>query len=196
MLTPETKKTMGFSRRQFLQTTGAAALSAPALVGHAQAPVALRFSSSMTADDNAAHYVWYQRMQANLKAAVGDAVRLDYFPNNQLGKESDVVQQVKVGAIDMMVTGSSIWATVLPEIGMLDLGYLFDNYQHMARVAEGSVGKSLNDMLQQRAGCTILTWASHFGPRNVYSKQQIKSLADIKGVKLRVLPTPAFIETC
>ena len=50
-------------------------------------------------------------------------------------------------------------------------------------------------MLQQRAGCSVLTWASHFGPRSVYTKAPVKSLADIKGVKLRVLPTPAFIET-
>jgi tripartite ATP-independent transporter DctP family solute receptor len=183
------------TRRRFLQASTAATLAAP-LLGQAQAPVALRFSSSMTADENAAHYVWYQRFAANLKNAVGDAVKLDYFPNNQLGKESDVVQQVKVGAIDMMVTGSSIWATVLPEIGMLDLGYVFDSYDHVGRAMEaGGVGKSFNDMLQQRAGCTILTWASHFGPRNVYTKQQVKSLAEIKGVKLRVLPTPAFIET-
>jgi tripartite ATP-independent transporter DctP family solute receptor len=106
-----------------------------------------------------------------------------------------VVQQVKVGSIDMMVTGSSIWATVLPEIGMLDLGYLFDSYVHASRALDASVGASLNDMLQKRTGCTILTWASHFGPRNVYTKAQVRSLAEIKGVKLRVLPTPAFIET-
>ena len=49
-------------------------------------------------------------------------------PCHQLGKESDVVQQVKVGSIDMMLTGSSIWATVTPQLGMLDLGYLFDSY--------------------------------------------------------------------
>ena len=182
------------SRRQFIQTAGAASLAGSSLLAHA-APLALRFSSSMTADDNAAHYVWYQRMQANLQKAVGDAIRLDYFPNNQLGKESDVVQQVKVGAIDMMVTGSSIWATVLPELGMLDLGYMFDSYAHAAKAMEGKAGTALNELLQKRAGCSILTWASHFGPRNVYTKAQVKSLADIKGVKLRVLPTPAFIET-
>jgi tripartite ATP-independent transporter DctP family solute receptor len=164
-------------------------------IARAQSSIPLRFSSSMTADDNAAHYVWYQLLQANLKTAVGDAIKLDYFPNNQLGKESDVVQQVKVGSIDMMVTGSSIWATVLPEIGMLDLGYLFDSYAHASRALDASVGASLNDMLQKRTGCTILTWASHFGPRNVYTKAQVRSLAEIKGVKLRVLPTPAFIET-
>lgn len=184
------------SRRRLIQSAGAAALAGvPALTFGQAAPVTLRFSSSMTADDNAAHYVWYQLFAANLKAAVGDAVKIDYFPNNQLGKESDVVQQVKVGSIDMMVTGSSIWATVLPEIGMLDLGYLFDSYAHASKALEASVGASLNDMLQKRVGCTILTWASHFGPRNVYTKAQVKSLGDIKGVKLRVLPTPAFIET-
>ncbi|MGJ7510215.1 TRAP transporter substrate-binding protein [Variovorax sp. GT1P44] len=186
------------SRRRFVQA--ATAVTLPALTGfpaivRAQVPISLRMSSSMTADDNAAHYVWYQRFQANLKAATGDAIKLDYFPNNQLGKESDVVQQVKVGSIDMMVTGSSIWATALPEIGMLDLGYVFESYAHAAKVLEGTVGTTLNGMLQQRAGCTILTWASHFGPRNVYTKAQVRSLVEIKGVKLRVLPTPAFIET-
>ena len=186
------------SRRRFVQAGSAATLATLAgvpAVGRAEPVVRLRFSSSMTADENAAHYVWYQRFQANLTAAVGDSIKLDYFPNNQLGKESDVVQQVKVGAIDMMVTGSSIWATVLPEIGMLDLGYLFDSYGQAARVLDASVGASLNEMLQKRVGCNILTWASHFGPRSVYTKAQIKSLADLKGVKLRVLPTPAFIET-
>lgn len=186
------------SRRRLVHAGSAASLAALAGVpfaARAQSPVALRFSSSMTADDNAAHYVWYQRLEANLKAAVGDRIRIDYFPNNQLGKESDVVQQVKVGSIDMMVTGSSIWATVLPELGMLDLGYVFDSYAHVAKAMDGTAGTQLNNLLQQRTGCSVLTWTSHFGPRCVYTKAQIKSLADIKGVKLRVLPTPAFIET-
>ena len=186
------------SRRRLVQAGTAASLAALAgfpAVTRAQTAIALRFSSSMTADDNAAHYVWYQRFQANLRAAVGDAIKIDYFPNNQLGKESDVVQQVKVGSIDMMVTGSSIFATISPEIGMLDLGYVFDNYAHVARAMEGTAGATLNDILQKRSGCTVLTWASHFGARSVYTKAPVKSLADIKGVKLRVLPTPAFIET-
>lgn len=188
------------SRRCFVRSASAAALAAA--VGHpllshaqAQAPIALRFSSSMVADQNAAHFVWHQKFEAALKAAVGERIRVDYFPNNQLGKESDVVQQVKVGAIDMMVSGSSIWATLVPEFGMLDLGYLFDSYAHAAKVLDGSVGAGLNEMLRQRSGCSVLTWASHFGARSVYTKAPVKSLAEVKGVKLRVLPTPAFIET-
>jgi tripartite ATP-independent transporter DctP family solute receptor len=186
------------SRRRFVTGSAAAALgygvglAAPAA---AQTVISLRFSSSMVADQNAAHFIWYQRFAANLKAAVGERVKLDYFPNNQLGKESDVVQQVKVGSIDMMVTGSSIWATVAPEFGMLDLGYVFDSYAHVAKALDGGVGNSLNKILQAKTGCSVLAWASHFGARSVYTKNPVKSLADVKGVKLRVLPTPAFIET-
>ena len=43
---------------------------------------------------------------------------------------------------------------------MLDLGYLFDSYAHVAKVLDGPVGASLNALLQKRAGCSVLTWAA------------------------------------
>jgi len=187
-----------FPRRRFLAS---AALGSLALAGGrperagAQSAVTLRISSSLTADQNSAHYIWYQRFAANVKAAVGPRVILEFFPNSQLGKEADVVQQVKVGSIDMMITGSSIWATVAPELGMLDLGYVFDSNAHAAKALDGGVGPNLAKILQDRTGCVVIAWASHFGPRSVYTKTPVTSLAEIKGVKLRVLPTTAFIET-
>ena len=187
------------SRRQFVQTTSAASVALAATgfgsLAGAQSTITLRMSSAHLPDLNSAHFAWQQLMEANLKKAVGDKIKIDYFPNNQLGKESDVVQQVKVGSIDMMLTGSSIWATVIPQFGMLDLGYLFDSYEHVAKALDSGVGTKLNDMLQKGTGCQVITWSAHYGARNVYTKQPVKSLTDIKNVKLRVLPTPAFIET-
>src|SRR3954452_10933637 len=185
------------SRRQFVAASvaGLSAASCWARPAGAQSVIALRVSSSMPADDNAAHYAWHQFFAANLKDAVGDRIRLDYFPNSQLGKEADVVQQVKIGSIDMMLTGSSIWATVAPELGMLDLGYLFDSYAHVFKSLDGGVGEKLARIVQERTRCTIIGWGAHFGSRSVYTKQPVHNLAEIKGVKLRVLPTTAFIET-
>ena len=105
------------------------------------------------------------------------------------------MQQVKVGSIDIMLTGSSIWATVAPEFGMLDLGYVFDSYAHMARALDGGVGASLAEILRGRTGCTIMGWGSHFAARSVYTKAPVRSVAELKGVKVRVLPTSAFIDT-
>ena len=99
------------SRRRFLATASAGALAltgAFAPRARAQAPITMRISSSMSADANAAHYIWYERFAANVQSALGDKVKLAYFPDSQLGKEADIVQQVKVGSVDMMITGSSI----------------------------------------------------------------------------------------
>ncbi|HVY04587.1 MAG TPA: TRAP transporter substrate-binding protein [Burkholderiales bacterium] len=184
------------SRRRFLAAASGCAITAafPARV-RAQGTIALRISSSLTADQNSAHYIWYQRFSANLKAATGGRVTADYFPNSQLGKEADVVQQVKVGSIDVMLTGSSIWATVAPEFGMLDLGYVFESFAHMGKALDGGVGASLAQILLGRTGCTVMGWGSHFAARSVYTKLPVTSLAALKGVKLRVLPTSAFIDT-
>ena len=186
------------SRRQFLATASAGTLALTgtfAAPARAQSAITMRISSSMSADQNAAHYIWYERFAANVKSALGDRVTLGYFPDSQLGKEADIVQQVKVGSVDMMITGSSIWATVAPEFGMLDLGYVFDSYPHAFKALDGGVGEQLAKILSDRTGCTVLGWASHFGPRSVYTRNPVKGLAELKGVKLRVLPAPAFIET-
>jgi tripartite ATP-independent transporter DctP family solute receptor len=186
------------SRRRFLAVASVSAAVVCAGIpvrARAQNKIALRTSSSLTADQNSAHYIWYQRFAANLGTAVGSRISADFFPNSQLGKEADVVQQVKVGSIDIMLTGSSIWATVAPEFGMLDLGYVFDSYAHMARALDGGVGASLAEILRSRTGCTIMGWGSHFAARSVYTKAPVNSIAELKGVKLRVLPTSAFIDT-
>ena len=134
------------SRRQFLATASAGTLAltgAFAKPARAQTVIAMRISSSMSADQNAAHYIWFERFAANVQSGLGDRVKLSYFPDSQLGKEADIVQQVKVGSVDMMITGSSIWATVAPEFGMLDLGYVFDSYPHAFKALDGGVGGQL-----------------------------------------------------
>ncbi|WP_233233767.1 TRAP transporter substrate-binding protein [Bordetella sp. LUAb4] len=184
------------SRRAFLQTAaaGAAALAAPNIMA-APAAVALRCSSSQPADQSAAQFIWYDRFAANLKQAVGDRIRVDFFPNGQLGKEADVVQQVRLGSVDMMITGSSIWATALPELALLDMGFLFDSWDHVNKSVDAGVGAQFDKLLQERTGCTFLGWGNHFNARSVYTKKPVLREADLKNVKLRVLPTPIFVET-
>src|SRR4051812_25528492 len=99
------------SKRTFLKSSlavaGAALTGAPVFAQGA--PVTFRMSSTLPADpNNSSHFVWYERFAANLKPAVGDKVVVNFFPSDQLGKEADVVQQVRLGSVDMMISGSSI----------------------------------------------------------------------------------------
>jgi TRAP-type C4-dicarboxylate transport system substrate-binding protein len=95
----------------------------------------------------------------------------------------------------MMISGGSIWATVLPEIGALDLGFLFDNLNHATKAIDGGVAAFYDKLFLERTGITVLGWGFQVGARSVYTKTPVSSVAQLKGVKLRVLPTKAFIDT-
>jgi len=142
-----------------------------------------------------AHYIWYQRFSAIWEPQWVPGFRPIFSRTASSARKPTWCNRSKVGSIDIMLTGSSIWATVAPEFGMLDLGYVFDSYAHMARALDGGVGASLAEILRSRTGCTIMGWGSHFAARSVYTKAPVNSIAELKGVKLRVLPTSAFIDT-
>ena len=119
------------SRRKFLTTASAGTLAVTvtfARPGRAQSTITMRVSSSMSADQNAAHFIWYERFAANLKSGLGDRVTLGYFPDSQLGKEADIVQQVKVGSVDMSVipaaaaSSTAYWISGLSTTGSISLG--------------------------------------------------------------------------
>jgi TRAP-type transport system periplasmic protein len=187
--------TVSITRRAFaLGTT--AALATPLLRGAASAaPVTLRLSSSLPADPNSAHWLWYDQFAKSLKAKVGDAIAIQYFPDNQLGKESDVVGSVKLGVVDMMVSGSSIWSTLAPEIGVLDLGYLFPTMNAAGPILDGAAGEQLSKILADKAGVEVVAWGYSFGGRNVTSRGIATNPAELKGQKIRVLPVANFVAT-
>jgi tripartite ATP-independent transporter DctP family solute receptor len=152
-------------------------------------------SSSLPSEPNSAHWVWYERFAQGLKSKVGDQITVNYFPDNQLGKEADIVGQVKLGIVDMMISGSSIWATVAPEVGVLDLGFLFPTLEASGTLLDGDAGRRLNAIFADKAGVEVLAWGVSFGGRNVTARAPAPTPADIKGMKLRVLPVPNFVAT-
>ncbi|HZG27422.1 MAG TPA: TRAP transporter substrate-binding protein [Ensifer sp.] len=188
---------LSISRRTFMTGVAAATLGATTLAAPARAAraIKLRVSSSAPPERFGSHYLWFKPFQDELQRRVGDKIVLEYFPNGQLGKEADVVNQVRAGSVDMILTGTSIWANLVPEFGLLDLGFLFQSYDHCAKALDAGVGAAYDKMLQERTGVSVLGWGFQAGSRSIYTKKKITSVTELHGVKLRVLPTKAFIDT-
>ncbi|MEH0870395.1 TRAP transporter substrate-binding protein [Serratia liquefaciens] len=159
------------------------------------AEVNLRVYSSLPDDGYSAHAIWFNRFKQNLEQRLPGKIALNYFPNGMLGKEADAVQQVRIGAIDMMISGTSIWATLVPEIGVLDLGYLFNDNQQLGRTLDGQAGQLLSAMLAKQSNIKVLGYGFSLGARNIYSKKPLQSPQDLNRMKVRVLPAPNFIAT-
>ena len=186
---------MGFrtSRRSLLLGLALA----PAVIGRARAaPMTLRLSSSLPDDPNFANgRVYYDNLIKQLAAGgVGNQIKVDFFPNNQLGQEIDVVNSVSLGVIDLMVTGTSIWANVVPLIGLMDLGYLFESFPQQTKALDAGAAKPLEAALQTGANTHIIGWAYNFGARSVLCKSPIHTPGDLGGKRIRTLPNKIITE--
>src|SRR5260221_14503985 len=123
-----------FSRRSVFRHAAALPTGlalAPAIIGEAQAAaVKMRLSSSLPNDPKYANgRVYYDNLVKHVKAnGLGEQIGIQFFPDNQLGQEIDIINSVKLGVIDLMVSGSSISANLVPLVGTFDLGYLFTSF--------------------------------------------------------------------
>ena len=185
--------TAGSTRRALL----GAALAVPALIGRAEAaPLRMRLSSSQANDPKYANgRVYADKLADALRAnGLADQVTIQFFPDNQLGQEIDVINQVKLGVIDLMISGSSISANLVPLVGLLDLGYLFTSYEQQTRALDAGAAKPIEEALLKGAGIRIIGWAYNFGARSILARKPVRTPEDLAGLKIRTLPNPIITE--
>jgi TRAP-type transport system periplasmic protein len=188
------------SRRAFIKSSTALAAGivfSPALIGRAEAAtMKLKCSSSLPNDPKYANgRVYYDNLVKNLKAnGLGEQIEVAFFPDNQLGQEIDVINSVKLGVIDLMVSGSSISANLVPLVGTFDLGYLFASFEQQTKAFDAGAAKPIEDALLKGGNIRIIAWAYNFGARSVLSKKPVKTPEDLAGLKIRTLPNPVITE--
>ncbi len=183
------------TRRALLAAAGV--LAVPAIIGRAQAaPLRMRLSSSLPNDPKYANgRTFSDRLQQALaENGLADRIALQFFPDNQLGQEIDVINSVKLGVIDMMVSGTSISANLVPLVGVMDLGYLFQSFPQQTRAIEAGAGKPIEDALLKGAGIHVIAWSYNFGARSVLAKKPVHTPDDLAGLKIRTLPNPVITE--
>src|SRR6202171_6031329 len=193
-------KTVSVSRRAFLKSSKATAVwlaLSPAIIGSAHAATTkLKCSSSLPNDPKYANgRVYYDNLVKNLKAnGLGEQIEITFFPDNQLGQEIDVINSVKLGVIDLMVSGSSISANLVPLVGTFALGSLFSSFPQQTKAFDSGAAKPIEEALLKGANIRIISWAYNFGSRSVLAKKPVKSPEDLTGLKIRTLPNPVITE--
>jgi TRAP-type transport system periplasmic protein len=172
-------------------------VAAPAIIRAARAaPMTLRLSSSLPNNPKFANgRVYYDNLVKRLAAhGLADRIGVQFFPDNQLGQEIDVVNSVSLGVIDLMVTGTSIWANVVPLIGLLDLGYLFESFPQQTKALDAGAAEPLEQAVKAGANVQIVGWAYNFGSRSVLCKSAVNGPADLAGKRIRTLPNKIITE--
>jgi tripartite ATP-independent transporter DctP family solute receptor len=188
------------NRRTFLKTStvvAAGLIFAPAIIGRAEAAaLKLKYSTSQPNDPKYSNgRVYYDNLVKQLKAnGLAEQIDVAFFPDNQLGQEIDVINSVKLGVVDLMVSGSSISANLVPLVGTFDLGYLFTSFPQQTVAFDAGAAKPIEDALLKGANIRIIAWAYNFGSRSVLAKKLVKGPEDLAGLKIRTLPNPVITE--
>jgi len=120
---------------------------------------------------------------------------IDVFPNSQLGSDTDMISQVRSGAIEMMSTASGVFATLVPSAAVSVLPFVFPDLETAFRAMDGDLGSHIRDGFT-KVSLVPLGKAWDHGFRQVtMSTKPIKSVQDLQGVKLRVPATPVLQQT-
>lgn len=122
-------------------------------------------------------------MQKRLQTLSGGEMRLDVYPSGMLGSETQCLEQVQSGQLDMTKSSTSPMESFWPEVGVFTIPYVFRDHGHFWRVMDGEIGKRFLDMSPNLYGLCYYD----AGARNFYTvRKAVRSPDDLKSQKIRV----------
>ncbi|MHA7272815.1 sialic acid TRAP transporter substrate-binding protein SiaP [Arthrobacter sp. TMT4-20] len=123
----------------------------------------------------------------------GSGIQIESFPAAQLGNESESLEQVASGALDMAIAGPSFLGVWEEDAAVLDGAYLFEDVDHFEETVEGESMATVFDNLYESSDIRVLSsW--YYGTRHVTANTEISESADFNGLKIRTPNAPLYLE--
>jgi tripartite ATP-independent transporter DctP family solute receptor len=186
-------------RRQTLSFAGGALLAG---IGLGLGGSALA-QSEMVLKATDVHPLGYPTVEAvlwmgeELEKRTDGRLSVEMYPSMQLGGEKEMIEQAQVGALAMARVSVGPMGPLVPELNVFNLPFLFRDAAHMEAVIDGPIGDELLQKVTDHptAGLVGLCWMNA-GTRNVYNSQHpVRSMADLQGLKIRMMGNPIFVDT-
>ncbi|HBF36879.1 MAG TPA: C4-dicarboxylate ABC transporter [Firmicutes bacterium] len=120
-------------------------------------------------------------------------VKVMVYPNAVLGQEKAVMEQLQFGAIDFAILNGGLVSTVMDQLNVFQLPYIFKSYAQAWKVFDGPIGSNILASIDKSQNLEALGYYDS-GSRCFYTKKPVKSLADLKGLKIRVVQSALFMD--
>ena len=170
-------------------TLGAGVLLAAGAAGDALAQQK-KFSFAYDQPRTTAYGIAADIFNAKLMELSGGKMGIDQFPLAQLGQEPVMLQKLRSGDIDFVITSTANASTLAPQAGVFSLHFIFRDQDHLAKtLADQQVSQAFREMIKESVQGAQVLGLITMGMRNMYSKKDIKSVEDVKGQKVRVQAT-------
>src|SRR5450830_1984194 len=174
------------TNRSLLSIVAAAALSLCALQADARVFRSAEVHSKDFPTNQAVKF-----MGEELSKATGGKDNIKIFADSSLGSEKDTVEQVKIGALDMVRVSTASFHGIVPESVIPALPFLFRDIEHFRKTMYGPQGDQVLAAFEKAGFIGLALYES--GARSVYAKKPVKTIADMKGMKIRVIPSDLMV---
>jgi tripartite ATP-independent transporter DctP family solute receptor len=185
------------SKRHVLRLAGTAAFATaaglPRLAG-AQAKLVLKASD--VHPEGYPTVAAVEEMGKELDKATNGRLTVQMYASMQLGGEKEAIEQAQVGAIALARVSVGTLGPVVSDLNVFNLPFLFRDTDQMRKVIDGAIGQELLDKVSNNPNANLigLCWMDA-GARNMYdTKKPIKDIDDLKGLKVRVMGNPMFVD--
>jgi len=168
----------------------AAACLATPLAAHAQKT--LKYAHFQPAKDDQPKHAAALAFKEHVEKATNGSVKVEIYPAGQFGKDQPTMEGVKLGTLELAVAHDGAIATVHKPIGVLGIPFLYENHEHAWRVYDSAWLKGFSDDMVKKTGIRMLGVADNGVRHFTNSLRPIHSPADMKGMKIRIQPSPVF----
>jgi len=182
-------QSQGGAMNRFTRAAVAAAVVC-ALYGAAQAQTILRWGDVVGGSHPQVQMI--DRVAAEVKAKTGGRVEIQAFAGGQIGGSRDMIEAVANGSQQLVTEGAANFGAWIPSISVVEAPYIWRDPQHLIKALNGPLLAQYNEQLVKARGMRILG-AVYYGTRHVTtSTKAVNTLADMKGLKLRVPENDVF----
>jgi tripartite ATP-independent transporter DctP family solute receptor len=160
--------------------------------GIATTVVAREFRSSDVHPEDYPTVMAVKFMSDQIKAKTGGKDSIKVYTMSQLGGEKDTIEQTKIGALDFVRINVAPMNNICPETMVPTMPFLFRSKEHMRKVLDGPIGDEILKACEKQGFIGLAFYDS--GSRSLYTvKKPVKSLADVKGLKIRVQQSDLWV---
>ena len=172
-----------YSRADLSRT--AALVVALFLTAAATGAIAREFRAADTQNEDYPTVQALRYMGRLIAERTGGRHQIRVFHSHQLGEEKETIEQTRVGAIDLNRTNVALIGNFVPAMNVLAMPFLFRSIEHLQKVLDGPIGNEILNSFEPYGFVGLAFYDS--GARSIYnSVRPVRSIADIKGLRLRV----------
>jgi tripartite ATP-independent transporter DctP family solute receptor len=183
---------MGMTRRQMVQLAGAAATATLLPVAARADSAKIRIGHTLSPESE--YQKWCQRFGEALAKNTNGRYELQIYPVSQLGGEVQMIQATRSGTQEMLITSQPALEATVKSLEVFSTPFLFDSIDQGNRVMAGKVGQAFNDIIARDGGLVSMGWGS-VQERNIFTTSKpVRTLADLQGMKLRIIQSPGYVE--